>query len=224
MPALPVVPSVVKVELRYQDLHDANIINRFFVKYDTGTPTAGDMITFCTGVHAAYVSAACATWKSTQEKLVEVEAQDLSSPTGAVGNITVLEPGLSAGNPLGAQVAFLASFVIARRYRGGHPRMYISGPTSLSATDNETLTPAATTSLQTEWTNFFTAVQALPLGTSTGVTHVNVSYYAGFTNFTYPSGRTYPRPNIRPTPVTDTITGLIISNKYATQRRRLLRG
>lgn len=226
MPPMPSVPNVIKLELRYADLHDSNIVNRLFWRYDSsgGAPTNGDLATWLGGVSAAYTAAPCTTWKSSSERLTELVATDLSSPTGAVASLACDIVGLATGSPMGAAICFLASFLIARRYRGGHPRMYISGPTSISAGDAETLTPAATSGVQTDWTDFFSAVSAVPVYADNLPEHVNVSFYSGFTNFTYPSGRTYPRPTLRETPLVDTVTGLVVSNKFASQRRRMVRG
>jgi hypothetical protein len=52
------------------------------------------------------------------------------------------------------------------------------------------------------------------------VTPVNVSFFSGFTNKTFPSGRTRPVPTPRVTPLIDPIIGSDVNPKVATQRRR----
>jgi hypothetical protein len=51
---------------------------------------------------------------------------------------------------------------------------------------------------------------------------VNVSYFSGFTNVTFPSGRIRPVPKLRSVPLVDTVTSWSTNPNVASQRRRNL--
>jgi len=51
-------------------------------------------------------------------------------------------------------------------------------------------------------------------------TEVNVSFFQGFHNVTFPSGRQRAVPTIRVAPVVDTVIAHAVNPKVASQRRR----
>jgi hypothetical protein len=67
---------------------------------------------------------------------------------------------------------------------------------------------------------FFTAVEALSVGAVGALRHVNLSYYAGFTNHTNTSGRERAVPTYRATAVHDNVTSYAAKVEYGSQRRR----
>ena len=151
-------------------------------------------------------------------RLVVTDLTTASSPqtiaTPGVGG-TVATPSVSQG------VSMVIGFKIARRYRGGKPRIYLPA-IPLSARD----TPGT-------WIAGLPAAYASDIGTTIAdiggvapgalgaITHVNVSYFEGFVNVTFPSGRTRPVPKLRITPpVVDVVTGYVGNTRTASQRRR----
>jgi hypothetical protein len=91
-------------------------------------------------------------------------------------------------------------------------------------TDPQTLTGAYVTALNDAWANFEADVVADLVGTwAASAKPVSVSYYEGFTPFTFPSGRVKNLPKLRVGgPVVDPIVSYNTNPRVASQRRRNL--
>jgi hypothetical protein len=153
-------------------------------------------------------------------ELVQVKVEDLSSATAAVGEAEPTQTGTRTGSAIGIQVAAVLSEEIARRYRGGHPRLYFPFGTVTDLADEQQWTGAFQAALSTSWIAFLTAL-AGDVWTGGGtVAPINISYYEGFTNHTYPSGRVRPVPTLRSVPVVDPIVAVQTNPLIGTQRRR----
>jgi len=221
MVALPAVPKVVKVVL-YNLLLDAAayMLNRVFMQYSGTAPTDTELETYAGAVNTAYGS-----------NLIPLQgpgvtyggcgAEDLSSSTSAVGSSADTVVGTRSGATLGGQVCFIISGEIARRYRGGHPRSYWPFGIDTDSYDAHSWHPTFLTSVLTAWGDFLTAIEGAGWTGAGTLSPVNVSYYEGFTNHTYPSGRTRPIPTLRGTPVVDPIISYVPRPDYGTQRRRV---
>lgn len=92
-----------------------------------------------------------------------VVVEDLSSQLGAVGTATGTTPGADAGAPLSSNAAACISWKINRRYRGGHPRMYVGGIAQTRTLTPNTWLPAFVTALDAAAEAFRTAVNATVL-------------------------------------------------------------
>src|ERR1700690_4116738 len=123
MAPLPDVPGVVKIALVFSDGINTDVVTRFYLEYSGTAPSAAELDTFCTGVHATFVPNLAAEMHE-DLSLIRVEATDLSSLTGATGLDTSTDPGTASGDPVPLSAAVVSSYVISRRYRGGHPRGY----------------------------------------------------------------------------------------------------
>jgi hypothetical protein len=78
------------------------------------------------------------------------------------------------------------------------------------------------TDFQSAVDGFFTDVIAGGWGGAGTLTHLNVSYYAGFTVVVDPvTGRARNLPTPRVTPLKDAITANIVRSRIGSQRRRL---
>ena len=219
MPALPAVPKVVRVVCKQTLQDDLDVINRFYLQYSGTAPTATQLNTFANAV-ATQWGANVSPLQISNAVLVLVSVEDLSSATGAVGSFTANVPGTRAGSTLSASVCGVILETIARRYRGGHPKVFLWSGAETDIQTVGTWKAAFTTALASGWAAFITGV-ATAVWTGGGtLTAVNVSYYSGFTNFTYPSGRTRPRPTLRVSPLVDAITGYVGRTIIGSQRRR----
>jgi hypothetical protein len=149
-----------------------------------------------------------------------VECIDLTSATASVGSDSTVHNSSRGGsaNVLGA--ATCISFKLNRRYRGGHPRNYWPAPSGADLSDSNTWTGAFVTAAHAGAVAFFAAVEALHGAWATTLDHVNVSYFHGFTNVTFPSGRTRPVPTLRGAPVVDDVVAYRVNPQVASQRRR----
>jgi hypothetical protein len=117
-------------------------------------------------------------------------------------------------------VATNVEFNIARRYRGGKPRMFFPPGVAADLGTDGRWTDDWVDTINTQVAAFFTAVQAIDVGAVGLLQHVNLSYYQGFTNVTNSSGRTRAAPKYRTTALLDTITGYSAKAVLGSQRRR----
>lgn len=222
MPALPAVPLVCKVIIKQKLGNDVDVINILHWAFTTPNPTSAQLVTAANAIVSAYSSDIVPD--ITSEMLCEsVEIIDLSSSTGSVGISTApSNVGSLVTPPLSAGACTVESYQIARRYRGGHPRTYWGGNVAAQLTDAQDWTGAYLTTKQGDLNAFYNAV-GVAFNTFGGMGgQVNVSYYSGFTNHTYPSGRVRAIPTLRGTPLVDFITGRRINPKVGSQRRRNL--
>lgn len=218
MPALPDVPEVVRFTLKQTLSLDTDCINRFFVSYSGTPPTDTGMDT--------WTSAVATSWATNLEPLAgegviltEVLGEDLTSDTSAVGQTFTSDTG-TRGAVIAAGVAAVLQLHIARRYRGGHPRLYLPFGIPSDMEFAQSWTSAFQTAVKDGWVAFMLdVISGAPSGT-TALQQVNVSYFHGFTNVTFPSGRVRPVPTRRGTPLVDTITGVQLNPKLGSQRRR----
>jgi hypothetical protein len=213
------VPKVIRVDL-FQSLGpNVRIRDRIFFQYAGAGATVSDE-----AILAATIANAWATNLSplvnVNHSLFAVQITDLTSLTGAQSLTTVSKAGTNAGSsvPLGA--AAIVKFRIARRYRGGHPRFYLVGVAATSLQTQSTWTTAFQSSLATGFGAFITASEATPPVSIGALTHVNVSYFFGFTNKTFPSMRIHPVPTLRGTPLVDPVVSYSANPIVGSQRRR----
>jgi hypothetical protein len=220
MPALPPVSKVLKIVVQ-QLLTDAAayLINRLFYQYSGTAPTDTQLDTFAGDVASAWITNITPI-QCDVVTLKGVEVEDLTSATSAVGAAIANNVGTRTGSAPGAGMCFVVSNEIARRYRGGHPRNYLyAGVAGDLAAAFQWTSGFATTAINA-WASLGTAIQASAWSGGGSLAAVNVSYYEGFTNHTYPSGRTRPIPTLRSSPVIDLVVNVIGRESVGSQRRR----
>lgn len=205
---LPDVANVVKVRLIGQS-YTRPWVNVFHMRYTGGTIDSVAMSSMATSIRTAWGTNMAARY-ITNSSLTSVECTDIASRTGAQGvdNTAVVGGDATAGAPLSAAVCI--SLVIARRYRGGHPRMYLAGVNASAYTNGNTLAGTVVTNYSNSFGAFRTALNALSSGGATWQM-CNVSYYK-----TVGGAQVYKVP-----PDVDTITGIKVHTRLDTQRRRL---
>lgn len=222
MPALANVTDTLRIQLDYLLAPGLVGGSRFYVEYTGGPPTtanclaiAGEVNTLFAGHLASLLSNNC--------DLQAVTVRDLNSSSGAEATDTTLVGGGRAGAPVSLQTAALLDFTIARRYRGGKPRMYtpFGIVTDLNASTNAWI-PAFTASMVTNWNAFMTALLGYAGGGVTMTNQVNVGYYHGFTVVTNPiTGRSRNVPTPKAGPITpDAIVSVGARTLIGSQRRR----
>lgn len=216
---LPAVPKGVRCDFHFSQAADPNMQIREFFQY-TGTLNTTDAQTWLGNMVTAL-----ATFVNlqlvTDISLVLSELTDLTSNTAAQVQDNTVHAGSGPGQVQSAGVSFVIRKHILRRYRGGHPRVYIPGiaatrlatPTQWNAADVSAITSAYTTFIGACTANTNPAA----IGT---ITHVNISYFQGFTNHTFPSGRVKAIPTPRVTPLVDLVVGLGGNAVPGSQRRR----
>jgi len=218
-PPLPETPTM-RIRLDYTNSAGQDLGSRFFLKY-AGSAPSGDN---CTAIAAAIAAA----WQThldghVQENyaLTEVDVLDIASYDGLSGQWTGSYPGTDDSTALPDTVAVNIEFGIARRYRGGKPRMFLPPPGADSLENDYQWSTTFIENLTTDWDAFITAVEAIDVGAVGALTHVNVSYYSGFTNVENTSGRMRAAPKYRtPSALVDTITGYFPKTLIGSQRKR----
>lgn len=215
---LPASPCV-RVRLAYKSPAGTLGGSRFFLGYTGSAPTAANCLTLANDV-ATHWESSLANLTTTDWELTEVDVLDIASDTGASGVAGVSSFGLLSSPALPDQVASNCEFQIARRYRGGKPRMYIPPANEAQLANNNSYTSTFATDIATQCSNFFSALEALSIGAMGTLSHVNLSYYKGFTNITNSSGRERAVPTYRATATVDTVTGYVGKTLLSSQRRR----
>lgn len=220
MPALPSPGKVVRVDLFQTITPNARIRNRLFFSFTGAGPTVGDMNTFLTTCINAW-GANMKPLVTSAHALTGIQGTDLTSSTGAQSLLTVSgQVGTSSGTAGAASQSIIIRFKIGRRYRGGHPRFYLGALNNGALTDAEHWGTATGSSVQAGFAAFIAACVTSPPTNLGTMAHVNVSYFAGFTNKTFPSGRTHPVPVVRGTPLVDPVLSYSVNLIVGTQRRR----
>jgi hypothetical protein len=223
MPALPSVPGVLRVVVKGLLGEDLDIVGRQFIQYTGGTPSAADVTAIATEAlagWAAHMASQIMAGYATESATVT----DLASPTGHEVTVTGSHAGGDSGVTNTAALSFIVQQKIARRYRGGHPRSYVAGVSPGHLQDDQTWDPTFAATTVGKWIDWWAAVEATSGLSVTLGGRVNVSYYEGFHNFTYPSGRTRPIATLRGTPVVDSIIADGYNPRPGSQRRRNLQG
>lgn len=217
-PPLPASPCV-RVRLEYTQADAALAGSRFYLSYAGAAPTPGNCTTLAGDVATAWSSNLAAVI-SQEFALTEVDVLDIASDAGASGQWTGSESGALEETQLPSMCAVNIEFDIARRYRGGKPRMFLPPPNSAAMLDAGHWTTTYVGDVHTAITGFMTALEALSIGAMGSLAHVNLSYYKGFTNITNSSGRERAVPTYRDTALVDTIEGYAVKAEIGSQRRR----
>jgi hypothetical protein len=118
---------VVKIAIVCNGNDGREAVNVFHQAYGGGPPSFSDCETIGQAWYNQWVAELTPT-QPAQTNLISVTVTDLSSSTGAEGiynNAGTPTPGTSAHGMLPLHSCFVLSKTILRRYRGGHPRMYL---------------------------------------------------------------------------------------------------
>jgi hypothetical protein len=194
--------------------------NRLYFRYSSGPANPTDLASFNAAIATAWV-AHIAPLCSTAVQLNEIDVLDITTHSGASSEASYTDAGSRAGSAIANQVAFNLEYDIARRYRGGKPRIYLPAGVTTDQYDGAKWQTSFVSTVETDFAAFITAVTAFTATTITSLGHVNLSYYQGFTNFTQPSGRERAVPKYRsPNAIHDVIEGYSGKVIYGSQRRR----
>jgi hypothetical protein len=94
------------------------------VRYASAAPSRDDLNLYVANIDAEHGTHLLPLF-SVQVKTAEVMVTDLTSMSAARGIAPSQQVGTRPGLPNGAAVAALINFKVARRYRGGKPRIYV---------------------------------------------------------------------------------------------------
>lgn len=215
---LPASPCV-RVRLVYETPSAGEAGSRFYLSYSGSAPSAANCTTLAGDVEAAWVSH-MASLTPVLWALNEVDVLDIATETGLSGQWTGSEDGTRSSTGIPQQVATNVEFDIARRYRGGKPRMFLPPGVASDASNENEWTSTFQGLVNTGIDAFMAEINALSIGSMGTLQHVNLSYYKGFTNITNSSGRERAVPTYRAAALLDTVEGYACKAVMGSQRRR----
>jgi hypothetical protein len=222
MPPLPSVPNVLVIQLKLT-VGRANVLSRVHVRYASAAPSREDLNRYATTIDAGigwHLLPLC----STEVRTNEVMVTDLTSMSAARGIASSDQAGTREGLPNGAAVAALINFRVARRYRGGKPRIYAPFFVSSDIRPGLTWSEDALSAGTAGWSSFISVVLNDAPPTLRVVEQVNVSLYEGFeVVMDERTGRSRNVSQLRAGgAAVDKITGFSINPKLGSQRGRNL--
>lgn len=222
MPALPPAAKVIRFEMHFSIGQDLAAKCRFYDQYTATAPTNGDLNALAEEVSDQY-DTNLKGLATPAVSLTQVVITDLSSATSAIGSDTTTVVGTNGGGALPADVCTLQSRKVARRYRGGHCRIYFPFGSQANLQDEQTWSAAYVAAATTDIAAFSTGIHAAVWAGGGTLAAVNVSFYAGFTVHTGTTGRARNVSTPRATALIDPVVDTKIQQGIAVQRKRLLR-
>jgi hypothetical protein len=217
-PPLPESP-VLRVRLDYTATDAFLAGNRFFLGYGGSAPSGANCTSIAAGIEAAWVSNLAPLIETTYA-LSEVDVLDIATVTGFSGQWTGTENGTRSGTALPQAIATNVEYGIARRYRGGKPRMYLPPGVTSDLANLSHWEPDFIDAVNSGVAAFFTEIGAISVGEVGALTHVNVSYYSGFKNITNSSGRERAVPQYRDSALVESVLSYSCKGLLSSQKRR----
>lgn len=193
---------------------------RFYLAYNGGPPVLGDTATLASEVETSWSTHMLGAI-NTAVTLTGIEVTDMSSETGVQTVTTPSVAGTRSGASLPDDVAANISFKISRRYRGGHPKIFlpfgsyedISGPAEWDST--------ALSQFPASWDAFIAAVVATSGLTVDDLNHAAVSLYSGYLTIgPGVNGKYKYPPKARETAIVDAVSSYALNPVVGSQRRR----
>lgn len=221
MAPFPDVPKTLRVAVSVVDDQARQLVSRFYISFTGSNPTAAQLNTFCTSVSSAW-NTDLAALHANVLTLDEVTAVDLTSNIGAEGSSVATHAGTRGSAILPASIAFVVSYEILRRYRGGHPRGYWPFGVEGDLASEGTWLGTTVTAVEAAFIAFMAAVEAAGWSGAGTLTHSNVSFFEGFEAVENPVTHRYRNiPQLRIPPLIDTVSSYIARATIGSQRRRL---
>lgn len=204
MSALPPVPGVCKAIIGWT-VGDKAAANVLHYQYTPSTSAPAAYVSSLASGLAAAVQSQSALW-SDEVTFVGVTVTDLSSDTGFVDEEGTATVGIRTGLAIPGNVAVLASYEVARRYRGGHPRTYWPWFTIADLLTPQTWVADSITEAEDSTEAIIAGGNGAEGGGTTTIGQVMVSY------------RLAREPRV--TPLVNAIEFSVIDDLVASQRRR----
>lgn len=208
---MPPVPLTCKVQLlgTYGTTNWANV---FYVRYTTPDPTVTAVTALATAINSQWFLY-MKSMHAVALVLNSVNVIDLNDVEGNQGSAVSGTAGTKAGDSLPANIAMCATKVIARRYRGGHPRMYLPAMVWADTLDQRNWKGSTVTAVQGSLNSFLSGINGSAPAGMGAVEMVNVSFW-------YSPVKGQP-PVLRAAPIVDKIMSFKVDSRIDSQRRRL---
>lgn len=210
MPPLPPAPQVVRIAVSgtNQSHPWANIMH---LKYIGASPTDVQLNALCASIGTLW-STTFATLVPSSTVQTQVVAVDLTDASGKTGIDSTQHPGTAtAGITLPVNVAMCVTWKTGMRWRGGHPRTYITGLQTADVISGNNWATGTLTNALAKATAFRTGLNGL---TAAGNTW---SFVVLRRHQTLTDGSHVPLNPPLPVP----IAGELVDHRIDSQRRRL---
>jgi hypothetical protein len=196
---------------------------RQFFRWTGTTPTPTVLTGLADDIFTAHLLGSLPAASATTLTYTGIELTDLTSSMGAQATFSGSAAGERSGDELPADVAFVTSFGITRRYRGGHPRAYWPFGVASDLTGPQQWTDGAVATFLTAVETYSAGIVGLSTGGTTIGHHVAVSFYEGFTAVEDPITHRYRNVPTKRTPALVTTVSDIVGRTYvgSFRRRRL---
>lgn len=193
-----------------------------YTGYSGGTPSPADMLYFCEGIVSAW-DTYVGPFISSSVHTLACDGIDLSSDDGAGNTADVDVAGSGDATSVDNQIAGIVKFDIARRYRGGKPKMYLPGLGADLQEDGSHWTDAAVNDIGSAFTSMAGIIDEISTAGIALIGIVNVSRYQGFTAVENPITHRWRNiPTYRSDPLVDLVGGFTMDPLMGTQKRRRL--
>jgi len=203
---LPIVAGTVKIQFSWSYGTDANVMTHMFFSGLVATPATADLQSFTNLARSSWVTNMLSL-QTPNVTLRTVYGTYLGDLTSAQVSATGSNAGTRTGGTLAASQCALVNLKISRRYRGGHPRLYIPAGAQTDVLDPQHWSSGFLTAFATGWNAWVAAMNGFTSASISSQFFSNVSYYhAG---------------GLRATPVVDAVTASALNSIPGTQRRRL---
>lgn len=220
MPPLPDVPNVIRFRPQFTISGKTNQGLRWFCLYSGGPPAVSDLEAFAATADAAAIEYLCPQLHDSSAFTGHI-IEDLSSDTGAVYTSTQDTTGALSADPAPSNAAFVVSYGIARRYRGGHPRGYWPLGDASKLDGNSAWSSGWVATALTAVTDYLAAAYTGSSGSTTLEGQKAVSFYSGFTSVQNPITKRYRNvPTLLEVPVVYPINSWIGRSYIGSTRKR----
>lgn len=206
----PDVPAVVHFVMRGTK-GGTSWANKGYLQYSGPAPAVADLATVGTAIANAW-NTDFAPICPAGVVLTTIDLQDLTSRLAARNSVTVSHAGTRTGTEMPNQVALVISWLINRRYRGGHPRTYLPAGVLEDVTSARLWAGAFVTAAQAAATAFRTALNAISVSGAT--------YKMAAVNMVTHDATTHALEYVVP-PNVFTVQGNAVHGRVDTVRRRL---
>lgn len=202
----PPVPGVIKLDHVMTVGADTNAHCHIFWGY-TGAATLAQLNALANALFNP-ITTNLRTMFSPSVTFSRVDVIDMANPAAPVGSATIGSAGNRAGGTLTGETAALINLKVARRYKGGHPRIYWPAGVATDLSTPQAWSGAFSGTFQTAWTTYLASITGATGGPSL-TTQKNVSFYTAHAP--------------RATPLVEDIVAWSVNPKPASQRRRMVR-
>lgn len=190
MPALPSVPGVLRFTI------EGNTplfpwVNVLYWNYTGAAPTGSNCGAFADQLYSTWVTE-FAPHMLTASHILKATCTDLTSPTSASGESSAITPGSAGTVEVPASCSVLISKTIGRRYRGGHPRLYLFAGIQTDLADSCHWGASLTTAIDGGYSALVAAMNGFAAGAATLGTEQTVSYVDKAVNPVSPFRRAVP--------------------------------